>query len=100
MEAERKRQSELSRKLSEANERIEELENEAANDRNDLIDGEQIKEELKDQNEKHQDVILKLYKLVDEEKNQRKQAESVHHYLFLYSPIINPLHATALFLYP
>ena len=45
------------------------------NDRNDLIDGEQIKEELKDQNEKHQNAILKLYKLVDEEKNQRKQVE-------------------------
>lgn len=75
MEAERKRQSELSRKLSEANERIEELENEAMNDRNDRIDGEQIKEELKDQNEKHQNAILKLYKLVDEEKNQRKQVE-------------------------
>ena len=75
MEAERKRQSELSRKLSEANERIEELENEATNDRNDRIDGEQIKEELKDQNEKHQNAILKLYKLVDEEKNQRKQVE-------------------------
>lgn len=75
MEAERKRQSELSRKLSEANERIEELENEATNDRNDRIDGEQIKEELKDQNEKHQNAILKLYKLVDEEKNQRKQIE-------------------------
>ena len=75
MEAERKRQSELSRKLSEANERIEELENEATNDRNDRIDGEQIKEELKDQNEKHQNAILKLHKLVDEEKNQRKQIE-------------------------
>ena len=75
MEAERKRQSELSRKLSEANERIEELENEATNDRNDRIDGEQIKEELKDQNDKHQNAILKLYKLVDEEKNQRKQVE-------------------------
>ena len=75
MEAERKRQSELSRKLSEANERIEELENEATNDRNDRIDGEQIKEELKDQNDKHQNAILKLYKLVDEEKNQRKQIE-------------------------
>ena len=75
MEAERKRQSELSRKLSEANERIEELENEATNDRNDRIDGEQIKEELKDQNEKHQNAILKLYKLVDEEKNKRKQIE-------------------------
>lgn len=75
MEAERKRQSELSRKLSEANERIEELENEAMNDRNDRVDGEQIKEELKDQNEKHQNAILKLYKLVDEEKNQRKQVE-------------------------
>ena len=75
MEAERKRQSELSKKLSEANERIEELENEATNDRNDRIDGEQIKEELKDQNEKHQNAILKLYKLVDEEKNQRKQIE-------------------------
>ena len=75
MEAERKRQSELSRKLSEANERIKELENEATNDRNDRIDGEQIKEELKDQNEKHQNAILKLYKLVDEEKNQRKQVE-------------------------
>ena len=75
LEAERKRQSELSKMLSEANERIEELENEAINDRNDMIDGEQMKEELKDQNEKHQDVILKLYKLVDEEKNQRKQAE-------------------------
>ena len=75
MEAERKRQSELLRKLSEANERIEELENEATNDRNDRIDGEQIKEELKDQNEKHQNAILKLYKLVDEEKNQRKQIE-------------------------
>ena len=75
LEAERKRQSELSRKLSEANERIEELENEAMNDRNDRIDGEQIKEELKDQNEKHQNAILKLYKLVDEEKNQRKQVE-------------------------
>ena len=75
MEAERKRQSELSRKLSEANERIEELENEATNDRNDRIDGEQIKEEPKDQNEKHQNAILKLYKLVDEEKNQRKQIE-------------------------
>ena len=75
MEAERKRQSELSRKLSEANERIEELENEATNDRNDRIDGEQIKEELKDQNEKHQNAILKLYKLVNEEKNQRKQIE-------------------------
>ena len=65
----------MSRKLSEANERIEELENEATNDRNDRIDGEQIKEELKDQNEKHQNAILKLYKLVDEEKNQRKQVE-------------------------
>ena len=65
----------MSRKLSEANERIEELENEATNDRNDRIDGEQIKEELKDQNEKHQNAILKLYKLVDEEKNQRKQIE-------------------------
>ena len=75
LEAERKRQSELSRKLSEANERIEELENEAMNDRNDRVDGEQIKEELKDQNEKHQNAILKLYKLVDEEKNQRKQVE-------------------------
>ena len=65
----------MSRKLSEANERIEELENEATNDRNDRIDGDQIKEELKDQNEKHQNAILKLYKLVDEEKNQRKQIE-------------------------